>query len=104
MGNEILASSPVPINLEDVCSEIFPLMREDREFFGLIDQNGTTLQALYLEDDDLCWFEIPRPDLQGAYGRHLDHDTAAALLEEISGPFPLEGYDGFKFENWQSLN
>ena len=102
MGDEVLSKSTVSIQIADVYTELFPRMKDDREFFGLVDSKGTTLQAMYYAEDDLYWFEVPRPDLEGAFGAYLTFDDAADLIKSISGDFPLEGYPGFEFNLWQS--
>jgi hypothetical protein len=68
MGDEVSADAPVSMKLADVYSELFPLMKEDREFFGLVDSKGTTLQAMYHSQEGNYWFEVPRPDLEGFSG------------------------------------
>ncbi len=101
MGDEVQSNSAIPIELASVSSQLFPLMKEDGEFFGLVDSKGTTLQAMYHAENDTYWFEVPRPDLQGSYGSYLTFDDAADLIKSISGDFPLEGYSGFEFSPWQ---
>jgi hypothetical protein len=61
MGDEVPSNAPVSIELADVYSEIFPLMKEDREFFGLIDSKGTTLQAMYHSEEGNYWFCWSKP-------------------------------------------
>lgn len=100
MGDEVLANATVSIELADVYSELFPLMKEDREFFGLVDSKGTTLQAMYHSEKDNYWFEVPRPDIEGSFGLYLTFDKAADLIKSIEGDFPLEGFSGFEFNSW----
>ena len=97
---EVLSKDAHEVELADVYSKIFPLMKEDREFFGLIDSQGTVLQAMYDADVDQYWFEIPRPDLQESYGINLSFDAAMDLIKSLDGLFPKEGFDGFEFQAW----
>ena len=76
-------------------------MKEDREFFGVTDDRGTTLQAMYNSELDEYWFEVPRPDLGGSYGASLGWDAATDLLKAVQAPIPLEGFDGFEFQSWE---
>ena len=71
LDQEVTSQDASEVELADVYSKMLPLMKEDREFFGLIDSQGTTLQAMYDEDADQYWFEVPRPDLQGSFGASL---------------------------------
>ncbi len=87
-GDEVTAEATVSMKLADIYSEVFPLLKEDREFFGIIDSKGTTLQAMYHEEEGNCWFEVPRPDLNGSYGTYLTFDEAADLIKSIDGAFP----------------
>ena len=99
-GDEVPADASVPIELADVYSDLFPMMNEDREFFGLVDSKGTTLQAMYHSEEDHYWFEVPRPDLEGSFGTYLSFDEAADLIKSIDGDIPLEGFSGFEFNTW----
>ncbi|WP_455207451.1 hypothetical protein [Kaarinaea lacus] len=99
-GVEVPAEAPVSMELADIYSEVFPLMKEDREFFGIIDSKGTTLQAMYHEEEDNYWFEVPRPDLKGSFGNYLTFDEATDLIKSIIGDIPIEGYSGFDFNPW----
>ena len=56
---DVPSQLPIEIEPADVSSRIFSLMKEDREFFGLIDLRRATLQAFYDGEDDLYWFEGP---------------------------------------------
>ena len=98
---EVSSEDAHDIDLADVYSEIFPLLKEDGEYFGLVDSNGTTLQAMYDADNDQYWFEVPRPDLQGSFGMNLSFDASIDLIKSLGGSFPLEGFDGFEFQAWR---
>ena len=100
LGEEVTSQDAREVELADAYSKIFPSMKEDREFFGLIDSQGTTLQAMYDEDADQYWFEIPRPDLQGSFGSSLSFDDAMDLIKSLDGLFPKDGFEGFKFQAW----
>ena len=43
LGEEVPSKDAREVELADVYSKIFPLMKEDRYFFGLIDSKGTVL-------------------------------------------------------------
>ena len=100
LGEEITAEDAREVELADVYSNIFPLMKEDREFFGLIDSQGTTLQAMYDASADSYWFEVPRPDLRGSFGANLSFDDAVDLIKSLDGLFSRKGGEGFDFQAW----
>ncbi len=97
---EVRPCEAVEMDLSEVYSSVFPLLKEDREFFGLIDSNGTTLQSMYDSNSDHYWFEIPRTDLGGSFGADLSFDAAVDLLKSIKNLLPLKGFDGFEFQSW----
>lgn len=100
LGEEVPSRNAREVELADVYSNIFPFMKEHREFFGLIDSHGTVLQAMYDEDQDHYWFEVPRPELQGSFGARLSFDAAMDLIKSLEGPFPEDGFEGFEFQAW----
>jgi hypothetical protein len=102
MGDQVTGDSPIEMELADVYTDVFPFMKEDGDFFGLIDTKGTTLQALYHAADDTYWLEVPRPDLNGSFGAYLTFDEASDLIKSIDGDFPLEGFSGFRFNGWSA--
>ena len=100
LSEEVASQDAREIELADVYTDIFPLVKEDREFIGLIDAEGTVLQAMYDEGADQYWFEVPRPDLQGSFGTNLSFDAAIDLIKSLDGLFPREGFEGFEFQAW----
>ena len=97
---DVPAEQAHAVELAEVYSDIFPRMKEHREFFGLIDAHGSVLQAMYDGDADRYWFEVPRPDKQGSYGANLSFDAAMDLLKSLDGPIPEKGFEGFEFQAW----
>jgi hypothetical protein len=45
------------------------ILRDDEDFFGLIDEQVQTLQ--FMRDGEAVWMEIPVPAEQGSYGMHV---------------------------------
>lgn len=97
---EIPAESATATELTEICSRILPLLKEDKEFFGVIDANDTTLQAMYDAEADEYWFEVPRPDLRGSYGKTMSFDVALDFMKNLAEDIPLNGFDGFEFQSW----
>lgn len=97
---DISAENAIDMELADVYSEVLPVLKEHREYFGLVDSDGTTLQVMYDEEKDQYWFEVPRPDLGGSFGVSLSFDAALDLIKSLDDPFPPEGFEGFEFQSW----
>jgi len=73
----------------------------DEDFFGLVDSEGTTLQAMYDEEDDQFWLEIPSVEEQGSYGQYRSRDEIRALLSDPPAIFKVEDFPGFEFMSWE---
>lgn len=50
--------------------------------------------------EDRYWFEVPRSDIGGSYGKHFSFNEALATLKELPKSFPAEGLSGFEFTAW----
>lgn len=100
LGDPVEADNAIPVSVKEIQDSLFPLIKENREYLGLIDSDETTLQMLYDADADSFWIEVPRPDLQGAFGAQLDYDAVESLLKSLPPKFPLEGFEGFAFASW----
>jgi hypothetical protein len=100
LSEEVASEDAREMVLADVYSDIFPLVREDKDFLALIDAEGTTLQIMYDEDADHYCIEVPRPDLQGSFGTNISFDEAIDLIKSLKGLFPREGFEGFEFQAW----
>ncbi len=93
-------NAPVPVSSADAYTELFGGLDVRDDFFGLIDSEGTTLQAFYEPDGDTYWFEVPRPDLKGSFGASLSFDQAADLMKSLPEVFPIDGFERFEFQSW----
>ncbi|MEJ2612227.1 MAG: hypothetical protein P8179_19715 [Candidatus Thiodiazotropha sp.] len=100
MPKDVPAESAVLIDIAEVYSELFPLLKKDGEFLGIIDEAGTTLQMMYHENDDTYWTEVPCPERDGSYGKLLSFDEAEDLIKSLNGCIQKSGYDGFSFSSW----
>jgi hypothetical protein len=95
------SDAAVEMALADVYSGIFGHLSEDKDYFGMIDLTGQTLQFMYDQPSDRYWCEIPSPSEKGAYGKWLSFDQAADLLKALPATFSRETVPGLKFESWQ---
>ncbi len=94
------AEHATPIEASEIVEEIFPLIKEDREYLGIVDSLGTTLQLLYDAEEDRYWVEVPCPAEQGSYGAWLDFAHTHSLLKTLPVTIPVEGFPGFEFQSW----
>ena len=101
LGKPVEANSAVKISKSKVLNKLLPLLKEEGEYFGLIDAAGTTLQVAYEAKSDEYWVEVPREDLRGSFGARLSWESTHDLFASINSTFPLDGYDGFKFCSWK---
>ena len=101
LPHSVPAENAVEMTREIVLNEILPLLKEDGEFFGLIDSNRTTLQVLYTSNDDQeYWVEIPSPSLGGSFGAHFDWNQVNDLFGSLAETFPQDGFAEFDFHPW----
>ena len=70
-----------------------------RDFFGITDRDGTTVQ-FYVEDDGRVWMEIPLPDLEGSYGKHLGKGDVTTVFEGLPELFSRDMVAGLEFAEW----
>ena len=52
LGDPVREDSAVVVSEEQVTDSLIPFIKEDREYLGLKDSQGTTLQMLYDADSD----------------------------------------------------
>jgi len=99
-GEPIDSDNPIEVEADAFFEKLLPSLKEDGEFLGVIDSEGTVLQVAYLSDEDEYWIETPRPDLGGSFGAKFDFDAAKALLNSLESVFPPEGFESFQFQSW----
>ena len=99
VGYPVEPEKAVELDTMTIVDELLSRLKEEREYLGLIDDAGTTLQMMY--DGDLkYWVEVPCPEKGGSYGKYFDISSARELLLGLSGRFPKDGYAGFEFKSW----
>ncbi|MCB9616915.1 MAG: hypothetical protein H6722_31150 [Sandaracinus sp.] len=98
-GTGETVTEPRPTDAADLVGYVDRLTH-DRDFVGVVDDGGTTLQVMYEADDDRYWVEIPVPKEGGSYGRHLDHTALRALFMQLPERFEPGAFDGLRFEAW----
>jgi hypothetical protein len=74
-------------------------MQRERDHFGLIDENDSTLQFDHDWDFELR-AEIPSPSQQGSYAKRMTRDELRALLQSLPPRFEVEAIGGLTFAPW----
>jgi len=93
------ATEPYLTDRDTMVSMAQQLLRGDGDFFGIIDERGTTLQFIMQGEDDV-WMEIPMPSKGGSYGRVLPIENLETMLLSIEPPFLPSRIEGLNFQQW----
>lgn len=73
---------------------------EPGSFFGIISDQGVTLQ-FYLEDhDDNITMEIPAPEEQGSYSNCVSFERALELVKGLNEVFSRSDFPDLQFGRW----
>ena len=99
-GRQVPADAPVEMLEADIYSELLGEFERDRDFIGLIDSAGVTLQVLYEADHDQYWVELPEPAMSGSHGRYFSFDELADLLRNLPECFTISAFPGLEFQSW----
>ena len=88
----------VRMSVEEILEALPRLLQGNGDFFGVVDQEGVTLQFMR-GNCDRVWMEIPVPKEQGSYGKH---STLQSVLETVADLPP--SFDslrvGLTFQSW----
>ncbi|MFT5523210.1 MAG: hypothetical protein ACI9HK_001156 [Pirellulaceae bacterium] len=89
---------PVPMDSAEIGAAFREHVREQDDFFGVVDAGGVVLQVMR-NVHNRCWIEIPSQRKQGSYGRHTTIDEARELLANL--PSALDSMlDEMTFQKW----
>ena len=94
------------VSPEDACEMDLALAQEralnylqgDDDFFGLIDESGTTLQ--FAKTSDSIWMEIPVPAERGSYGKHISLAEVSPLIGALPAFIVLSDFSEMEFHLW----
>ncbi|QDV15430.1 hypothetical protein Pan153_00440 [Gimesia panareensis] len=97
--NEVVSPEEAcEMDLDIAGDRILELLQGDDDFFGLIDENDTTLQ--FLRNGDLIWMEIPIPDQKGSFGKHIPIDEVGSLIAGLPARIDLNDFPEMEFQPW----
>ncbi len=100
LGREVDAANPETCSGLDTIMELLASLSSDGDFFGLLDETDTCLQVRFEDERNQYWVEVPRPDMGGSYGAHLNFDDAVKIFKDLPERFPNTGFQGFEFVSW----
>jgi len=92
--------NPQPVKTDDICKDLLDNLKQDGDYFGLVDENDASLQVFFDADEQNYWVEIPVPEKQGSFGAILTYDELSALLKKLPGCFKPELFPDFEFNPW----
>ena len=75
------------------------VLREEEDFFGIVDPQETTLQ-FYVEESGDLWVEIPAPEEQGSYGKIITMSELLTIMKVLDVPFSKDMITGMAFVAW----
>lgn len=96
---DIPSNKPIPIDSSNIIGELVESLREDGDFFGLVDSCDTTLQVAY-EEEGSYWIEIPFPKERGSYGQSVSLDQLCQIMSNLPETFTREAFPDFEFVAW----
>lgn len=100
LDEPIEAANAITAAASEIVEDYFPLIKEDGEYLGIIDANGTTLQLMYSAEEGRYWVEVPCPGEKGSYGTFLDFEEIRGMLMTLSPTIPVKGLPEFTFKGW----
>lgn len=94
------------VSPEDACEMDLALAQERAldflqgadDFFGLIDESGTTLQ--FATSGGSIWMEIPVPAERGSYGKHISLAEVGPLIAALPAYINLNDFAEMQFQPW----
>jgi hypothetical protein len=98
-GESVADESPVNMLASEIVQTIPQVLRARSDFFGVIDSQDTTLQFMR-GGGNRVWMEIPDPQKQGSYGRHLTMEMVLELMAQLPKSFELLK-SHLTFQSWE---
>jgi hypothetical protein len=94
---DVPSDAPVIMSLEDVCNELFPLLKHHDDFLGIVDQYGGCFQIRIYGGFLL---DLPVPDRHGSLELMVDEAEALQRLQRLPARITAEAFPDFTFKPW----
>ena len=98
-NDTVESSKPYTADRDNMVAIAQQVLRADGDFFGMVDENGVTLQFMRQEDDRI-WMEIPVPSEGGSYGRRILVSDLERVLLSVVPPLNPVRMNGLEFKQW----
>lgn len=99
-GSEVPSDRPVAMSVNHLVNDLMTEVSTDRDFIGLTDTSGTTLQFMFHASDDRFWVEIPCPEEGGSYGAFFNRAELESTLRSLSDTIDRSAFSEFVFQSW----
>ena len=99
-GEWVETSQQAKMTLVEVHANLLVKMVHSEDFFGLVDDTGTTFQVAYDPQTQRYWCELVAPAKRGSYGRLLSFLDIASLIRELPPRFHAADFPSFDFQTW----
>ena len=97
-GEVVESADAYDIELDEARNLVTDMLRSENDFFGLIDDRGTTIQ--FMRTGDNAWLEIPAPDQGGSYGKTIPIQEVREVIKSLPDPIDATAFGDLKFEAW----
>ncbi len=97
-GMDVDASDAHEIELDWAHELVLDILRDENDFFGLIDECGTTLQFMRMEDAVLM--EIPVPTKSGSFSKSISIQEVVSIIKSLPLRIDSTSFTNFTFKSW----
>lgn len=98
-GDEIESENAIGMDRDTIVGTAMQLLREEGDFFGIIDEKDNTLQFLLGENEEVL-MEVPKPSGGGSNGKQIMISEVESVLLSLEGEIDPSSFSGMKFESW----
>jgi len=98
-GDKVEASAAIAMDRDTIVSTAMQVLRNEGDFFGVIDDSAVTLQFM-VEAGNKLWMEIPVPKKGGSRGKHIGIDDVESILLSLPESITPSAFPDMRFESW----
>jgi len=102
--NCVKSSAANMLTKSKVLALVTQFKEHKKNFIGFIDESHITFQ-FYLYAENKVWVEIPSPQENGAYGKHIDVNEMLKIINNLKLPYSEYKKElNLKYRAWSSLS
>ena len=98
-GDEVESQTPFLADRDTMISVALRTLRDEGDFFGIIDESDTTLQFMVQSSSEIL-IDIPIPAKGGSYNSIISPAELENTLLAISPPFSQLRLNNLEFVEW----